>query len=68
MLYNERKKVFNINILKRLKVSKNAFKCLLTRCQLFRLTMGGAGAGLGRCFFRGGVSGGVFSKSDQMFV
>ena len=28
----------------------------------------GAGAGLGRCFFRGGVSGGVFSKYEQMFV
>ncbi len=28
----------------------------------------GAGAGVGRCFFRGGVCGGVFSKNEQMFV
>jgi hypothetical protein len=28
----------------------------------------GAGAVAGRCFFRGGVSGGEFSKNEQMFV
>lgn len=47
---------------------KNAFKCLLTRCQLFRLTVGGGAGGVGRCFFGGGVSGGEFSKNEQMFV